>query len=178
MSDLADDIFAAKRHLACVQQLERAQRAFVRFETVRTGKRGSDRFDYVEIEDALWGFFQNCWHVKDWAKHDPGLPDSVRATVVNAAHADTTLMFVRALANGSKHLDIETETKKAKAKDSGIIFDEPSGGVIVLDFAIRREDGQVERASELGRRALVVWRELLDRAGVGTQGLKVPDAAT
>jgi hypothetical protein len=174
---LANDLFAAKRPLACVQQLERAQRAFARFEALRTSRRGTKSAEYVEIEDALWSFFQNCWYVKDWAKNDPALPSVVRQAVVDAAHTNPVLKTVQSLANGSKHLDLETETHKPKAKDGGIIFDEPGDGTIRLDFAISHDDGRVDRAAELATRALDAWRQILTDAGIGTRGLIPPSSA-
>jgi len=39
---------------------------------------GNQDRDATKYDDDLWGFFQNCWHLKDWIKNDPQIPQSVK----------------------------------------------------------------------------------------------------
>jgi hypothetical protein len=65
--------------------------------------------------DALFCFFQNCWHLKDWIKNDASLSEDVRAALNGEAHANDFLLLCKDLANGSKHLKLTTPSRKRGA---------------------------------------------------------------
>ena len=35
-------------------------------------------FNDLAFQDDMWNFFQACWHVKDWVKHDPLVPQPLK----------------------------------------------------------------------------------------------------
>jgi hypothetical protein len=49
----------------------------------------------VDYQDDVWAFFQNCWHLKDWVKHDPLVPKDVKDRIVSAAEVSTVLAMPR-----------------------------------------------------------------------------------
>jgi len=55
----------------------------------RVESAGSDRewgtIDDVAFQDDMWNFFQACWHVKDWVRHDPLVPDAIKAAIKQQA---------------------------------------------------------------------------------------------
>jgi hypothetical protein len=47
--------------------------------------------DIAAYQDDVWSFFQNCWHLKDWVKHDPLLDDATKDRIKIAAEFSTRL---------------------------------------------------------------------------------------
>jgi hypothetical protein len=86
-------------------QFERVSRALKKVEQP-SGDRDA------ELDD-LYGFFQACWHLKDWIKNDDSLQQDLRDAIVHAVEATESLQFCADLANGSKHLKLKREIKGA-----------------------------------------------------------------
>ncbi len=85
---------------------------------VRDQDRGT-----LEYSDDIWAFFQNCWHMKDWIKNDPMLPNSVKDNIEREVENYDSLMISADLTNRSKHLAL-TKNIRRDARISGI------GGII------------------------------------------------
>jgi len=69
--------------------------------------------DIVEELDALYSFFQSCWHLKDWLKNDDTLAQTTRDVIVSEAEKAESLNYCADLANGSKHLKLDHARKGA-----------------------------------------------------------------
>jgi hypothetical protein len=57
----------------------------------------------VDYQDDVWAFFQACWHLKDWMKHDPLVPAEKKQRVIAAAEASKVLAIANDMANSTKH---------------------------------------------------------------------------
>ena len=60
-----------------------------------------ERFN--ELEDFLWAFFQNCWHINDWIQHDESLPKIRRDSVWQDVKDNTAIQVTADLSKGMKH---------------------------------------------------------------------------
>jgi hypothetical protein len=58
----------------------------------------------VDFQDMMWAFFQNCWHLKDWIKHDPSVPKGKKGAAIDLAHKSSDLMICRQLCDVTKRL--------------------------------------------------------------------------
>ena len=74
-------------------QLNRARRFFDR---VQTDYEGLEDIDEVGFQDMMWSFFQHCWHVKDWVRHDPLASAGQKQTVDDMVHKSAALLICRA----------------------------------------------------------------------------------
>lgn len=78
-------------------QLERARRALERMH----GPCSTD----VEFQDSVWSFFQHCWHLHDWLRHDPLVPEDAKVSVLKRVSRSAALQTCRALCHGNGHLN-------------------------------------------------------------------------
>jgi hypothetical protein len=147
-----------------LQQLARARRFLTRYRESATHKKGRRRASYFEVDDNLWAFFQNCWHVKDWLKHDTTVDEDVRTAVVKSVHENSTLRHIRDLANGSKHL--EPHGRKTPAEDAGMQMETHQDGSTSFVHLIAVEGGRDVTATSLGLAALEAWRSILKTHGL------------
>ena len=65
----------------------------------------------IDYEDDLWGFFQNCWHLKDWIKNDLTIPQNIRDKIEDEVKKYKPLMIAADLANRSKHLTLNRQNR-------------------------------------------------------------------
>ncbi len=136
------------------EQLERVRRFLNR---VRS--EGRDSIDY---EDDLWAFFQNSWHLKDWIKNDPSIPEESRARLLEAAEASEDLKICADLANRSKHFELRNKRRDAKVTSRNLtVFpgaDRPSESTHIITL----DDGSKQVAQELAERVVAKWVEILE----------------
>ena len=59
-----------------------------------------------EYDDAVYRFFQDAGHLKDWLKGDPAVPTSVSHGVEKFVASRPCLRAAADLANGSKHFEL------------------------------------------------------------------------
>ena len=150
-----------------VQQVARAYRFLDRYRLARSSVRGSKtRASFEEIEDFLWAFFQNCWHIKDWLRNDRSVAEAAKAAVLRGVNANADLLAVADLANGSKHLGRAKGRERIGAEDSGIQFNSEPGGGTTVDHLISIRNGETVSALDLGMNAMMAWQRLLRDAGL------------
>lgn len=90
------------------KQFERVQRAYTRILDNRNRK-------LVEYEDDVWGFIQNCWHLKDWVKNDiEGVAKATRTKIDVEVSSYPALVMLGDLAKRSKHLQVVSGVAKAE----------------------------------------------------------------
>jgi hypothetical protein len=68
---------------------------------------GTAGFDSAWNRDALFHFFQDAYHLKDWIKNDPSVPSSVQIEVETAV-TKSPLSVCADICNASKHLKLTT----------------------------------------------------------------------
>jgi hypothetical protein len=147
-----------------LQQLARAWRFLQRYRDSSTHKPGERRHSYYDSDDNLWAFFQNCWHVKEWLKHDTSVEDEPKKGALEAVRASPILALVRDLANGSKHLELHSRT--TEATDSGMRIEDHQDGSTSFVHLIKVANETSVTADELAVQALVEWRRILKANGL------------
>lgn len=79
------------------EQHDRMMRSYSRLVAIATGKSAVDS---EEARDALFHFFQDAYHLKDWIKHDPL---TSHLNVEEFARNSMPIRLCADLCNGTKH---------------------------------------------------------------------------
>jgi hypothetical protein len=144
---------------AYLQQLARTRRFLDRYRAIALPKPGQSHADYDTIDDYLWAFFQNCWHIKDWLRNDPTVPSTQKQAALMAAEAQPDLRVVADLANGTKHFLEEGD--RTGARDAAMqLVDGPDGSTGFMPV-IKLSDGSSILALDAAVRGMAAWRAVL-----------------
>jgi hypothetical protein len=110
----------------------------------------------VEFQEAMWAFFQNCWHLKDWVDHDPLASDAQKKAVLNKAHDSPLLKMCHDLCNGTKHLGLNAELSPGAgaAHDHVNIMTLP-GGSIMIDCIVQVGYGNARLRGRMGTHSAI-----------------------
>ncbi len=144
-------------------QVARAYRFFHRYSEARAAGTRFEATGWNDIEDFMWAFFQNAWHIKDWLKNDPTLNDVLKQVLMSEIHGTESLLLCADLANGSKHFGSDPDRDKIGATDQQIELSCTTGGVTITDHIIVTGNGKRLTALALARWVLNDWRDLLVR---------------
>jgi len=87
------------------EQWSRVLRWHERFRLIGKGVVGTNPIECYD--DDVRAFFVSCYHLKDWIKRDPSVPETVRADVEPFVAATPCLRLAADVANGVKHLDLD-----------------------------------------------------------------------
>lgn len=122
---------------------EQFHRVLRYLEKVKNQDRGT-----LEYSDDIWAFFQNCWHLKDWIKNDPMLPNSIRDSIEKEAENFNSLMICADLTNRSKHSELKRKNRK-DARITGIAVTVHAAAITIYlnrepDDSESQETGYVE----------------------------------
>jgi hypothetical protein len=155
---------------------EQFQRVLRYLEKVKNQNRGT-----LEYSDDIWAFFQNCWHLKDWIKNDPGLPQKIRTSIEKEVKKYDSLMICADLTNRSKHLALEPGSIRKDAKITGIdvtvhaapitiyLNREPDNsdiqetGYVEHPFYIETSDGKKMDGLSVAIQAVDDWKKILQK---------------
>lgn len=118
---------------------------------------------FNDVEDFMWAFFQNAWHIKDWLKNDPSLTPDQKAAISTEVHATESILLCADLANGSKHFGTDRSRDKIGARDQSIQLSINENRQLISDHMIVTGNGRRMTALELSRWILNDWRDLLVR---------------
>ena len=84
------------------EQYDRVRRWHARFEQLDKGRPHDAVSDnYV---DEIYAFFLNCYHLKDWIKHDSSVPTVVQGQVEGYINSNRALQLCADISNSLKHL--------------------------------------------------------------------------
>lgn len=142
-----------------VVQLARTYRFFDRARAARQFDLRTEPKRLNDLEDNLWAFFQNCWHIKDWIRYDAGLEQATRDEIWDEVRKNHTLQIVADIANGTKHFELErpwTQTELAP-----IQVTRTPDGRWTIKHRIRLEDGTEVAAIHLAEQAMDEWQAIL-----------------
>ena len=151
---------------AYLSQLARTYRFLDRY---RARQTTSDLFAaeaFNDMEDFLWSFFQNCWHVNDWIRNDEKLDRRLRDKVWNEVNADRSLQIVADLANGSKHFARSPNRERVGAAESQLTINLNVDGTYAFVHEVTLNDGSVLKADQIALDAMRSWREILTKLGM------------
>jgi hypothetical protein len=128
--------------------------------------RDADVNNSPEVIDALYAFFQNCSHLKDWIAKDPESGhtwDEVEAFV----KASTPLSKCADLANGSKHFGLQTSAiPKSGIRQTieGLSSGWTRGGTVkthAIYIGDRSQGGESTEAFALAEECMEAWDTFL-----------------
>lgn len=119
----------------------------------------------VDYQDDVWSFFLNCWHLKDWVRHDPLVPDEKRARVKTAVEASRTLAIANDIANGAKHLRVYDRRAGAAYSHTEMTMSGPESR---LECVIDVEGAHVT-ASVLAQACVDEWERILSAEQLPTE---------
>lgn len=125
--------------------------------------------DPVVFQDNMWSFFQHCWHVKDWVRNDPIVPQATKDLVVTDAEQSRTLTICQDLCNGTKHLKLRTPQSGAGASTKHIEMTiAPEVGRLEMDCIVDDGNGKDLSGKALARDCLKAWEQILINRGLAT----------
>lgn len=154
---------------------EQFQRVLRYLEKVKNQDRGT-----LEYSDDIWSFFQSCWHLKDWIKNDPMLPNTIRDSIEKETEQFESLLICADLSNRSKHSELNRHIRK-DAKITGIdvtvhaapfiiyLNREPDNlqpqetGYVEHPFYIQTSDGKKMDGLSVAIQAVDDWKKILQK---------------
>ena len=130
-----------------------------------------------EYEDFLWGYFQNCWHLKDWIKNDPSVNQThaeeiYRLVDRGEAKNSDALKACSDLANATKHVELHRPRVNAEASGKAFhmhVYDgKPPANPVpdTFDLIVSYGQGQTKEALELAEEALDDWNTIIEGVGL------------
>jgi|GEM_PF-3185811 len=137
-------------------QFERMERMFL--------KVSKPYFSSTEYLDDVQHFFQDCWHLKDWIKHDPTLSNAI--AIEADVHASVPLQIAADLATAAKHYDRTFHRQGAYATSQGVVIHLGQNRPADIDLRITLGDGTDFPAPEVVRNAFEAWKQILSKHGL------------
>ncbi len=152
-------------------QLDRARRFLERVRGAIYVEDDPCEISDVEYQDTVWAFFQNCWHIKDWVKHDSAVPEQTRQRVIEAAESSAVLYICQDMANGTKHLKLTRPQAGAGARHGHMSTTIVQGLLVKFDCVIVLADGSERSAREVACECMEEWVKILEREDLATARL-------
>jgi hypothetical protein len=148
-------------HIGYRDQLDRTRRFLERME--QPSDDSGDCMTDVDFQDMVWAFFQNCWHVKDWLRHDPQVDELTKEAVIARAHDSVALRVCREMCNGTKHLGARPGASHDHI-DTTIV----PGGETLMDCLIDNGAGTLVSGRVLAHQCIGEWVSILEFHGLAT----------
>jgi len=148
-------------------QLDRARRMLERVESAASNQEWGT-IDDVTFQDDMWVFFQTCWHIKDWVKHDPMVDDPTKAAIKAQAESSPVLLACHDICNGTKHLKL-TKPRGGGARYHSTESTLESGFVVNIDCRIDDGTGALISGKDLARRCIAEWEGILRGHGLAVE---------
>ena len=142
-------------------QLERARRAL--------GRLRGPFSTAMDFQDSAWSFFQHCWHLRDWLRYDPSVPQVAKVSVLARVSQSTALQTCRALCYGSRQL---------RPAAAGHLY--PATTVTAAHAAFDRQSmpsddlGISMAGTMFATECLAEWETILGDEGLGSPGKAIP----
>ena len=148
-------------------QLDRARRLLDRVDAWASDMDWGTEFNEHDFQDDMWSYFQACWHVKDWVRHDPLVPPAVKAAIKAQAESNPLLLMCHDICNGTKHLELTTPRGGGARYESTESIHE-GGFVVRVDCWIDDGTGKLVSGKELARKCVAEWEQILQGHGLAT----------
>ncbi len=159
---MATHVQSRAGHIGYRDQLDRTRRFLDRIEQPAYGLDGRRMTD-VDFQDMVWAFFQNCWHVKDWVRHDPLVDQATKDAVWARVDQSVVLGICKQMCNGTKHLGV----RPGASHDHIDTTIEP-GGQTTMDCLIDDGAGALVSGKVLARQCVHEWESILQSHGLVT----------
>jgi hypothetical protein len=114
-------------------------------------------------QDAVYTFFQDCYHLKDWVKNDPAAPNqsAVEKFITNSA----SLSLCADICNGSKHLKLTSSrsggTPQLKGYEASFRPIQSSNWRKYYGTIRVESNGKVHDAFDLAQQCISEWKTFL-----------------
>jgi len=152
-------------HTGYRDQLDRTRRLLDRVQSAATDQEWGTMINDLAFQDDMWSFFQACWHIKDWVKHDPLVPDDVKTAITRQAEASPLLLMCHDICNGTKHLELTTPRGGGTHHDYTESKYE-SGFVVSIDCWFNDGSGVILSGKELARMCIAEWERIFESHGL------------
>lgn len=144
-----------------IEQLERTERWFKRFEDLQQGTQCNQPSEC--LQDDVYAFFMNCYHLKDWIINDPAL-DHMRPKVEAFINDNECLKLCADLCNGCKHLRLTSSRSKQDPLFSGrhyrIEIGSKHGQTIQITYDVNTLSG-TQDAYDVASQCMTAWRDFV-----------------
>lgn len=116
-----------------------------------------------DIEDYLYAFFQNCFHLREWLQEARVVP---QASIEQLFRDNEELRLCQDIANATKHRSL-VDPKQSREFSLARVYVGESHGWFESDTAlVVLSEGNQHDALELAGRCLELWENLLDSNGL------------
>jgi len=152
------------------EQVERTRRFLDRVEAISSHPGTPiQRHEHFDLEDMIYAFFQNCWHIKDWIRTDQSAPQSLKDAAKNPVSRSDALKLTQAIANGTKHLDPARKDRRFTTNveirlefaDSFRHPDQQTTVHTAYTYLVRDEGGEAHSALDVAKQSLRDWEDLI-----------------
>ena len=142
-----------------MQQFERVQRWYERFQAINDGRPHEQNNLYYD--DEVLAFFVFCHHLSEWIKKDETLSDNVGSKAEKLVQESRHLQVCRHLANGIKHLRRLPDRPDVQIKGKKIVVCVGESSTISQKYRVDF-DGETIDAFELATKCLATWRKFVN----------------
>ncbi len=101
-------------------------------------------------------FCELCWHLRDWLRNDPGVPQAVGRSADPFARAHPALKLVGDVANTNKHRNRKPGDRRARISGGTVAEDSAS---FVIEWTETDGSSGTEDALTTARQAVQDWRD-------------------
>ena len=160
-------VFSRSGNTGYRDQLDRVRRLLDRVESAGRDMQDFADFNEYDFQDDVYSFFQACWHVKDWVKHDPQVEQPVKDAIKTEAESNKRLLVCHDICNGTKHLKLTVP----RAQGARVEFThvETRGGMIVaVDFGIADDTEELVGGKLFARQCVEEWERILQSHELAT----------
>jgi len=155
-----------------VDQLQRVRRFLNRIDNpnANSAKPLSPQ-EQIDYEDMLFGFFQNCWHLKDWIKNDITAPRTLSGPIETLWAQYQSLKLCADVANATKHLILNTSRvngrllRAIEARINESVVSGESTTEVRYEYKIADNAGNSHSAIAVARQAVSDWEKLITQNG-------------
>ena len=142
------------------EQFDRVKRWYDRFSQISQGKPHDKPSDFYQ--DDVYAFFLNCYHLKDWIRHDPSA-GALSSKVEAFINATPEMTICADICNGLKHLTVNKPRstqgpKFGPPKYRVGIGSQPT--TIAVEYAINTTSGPID-AFALATTCMKAWEAFL-----------------
>lgn len=149
------------------EQFDRTMRWYHRFAAINQGRPHQMTSDHY-IDD-IYSFFQNCYHLKDWIKHDSKVATSVQQEVETYINSNRPLRLCADICNSLKHLRLTSnrsgEGPAFGQKQYALTLQPGMPPEISLRYAVDTTPGAMD-AFELATECVQAWEAFLSAKGL------------
>jgi hypothetical protein len=151
---------------AYLEQYDRMKRWYDKFGSLNQGRAHDLASD--NYLDDIHAFFQNCYHLKDWIKHDSTVPSAVQNAVELHINSSRALGLCADICNSQKHLILQSPRSGQSPTFGEKQFNLALGGAgarISLKWEVNTTSGSID-AFQLATNCIADWDSFLATNGL------------